>query len=55
VELTTLEFGGFKDGFNGGFGIISLSSLLGNSCQFLVLWQELAIISSILQLTSLAK
>ena len=55
VELVILELVGFQDGFEGSFGLISLSSLLVNSCQFFIVWKELARISSILEQTPLAK
>ena len=38
MELVILELGGVKDDFDGGFGLISLSSLLVNSCRFLIVW-----------------
>jgi len=42
LELTTLEFDGFRDGFGGGFDLTLKSPLHANSSQFLIIRQELA-------------
>jgi len=42
-------------GFWGDFGLNPFSSLLVNSCQNLVVYQELAKITSVLEVTPLAK
>jgi len=55
MELVTLELGGFRGSYEGGFDLILEPSLLANSCLFLVIWQELARISSILEPTVVAK
>jgi len=55
MELKTLELGGIWGGIDSGSDPIPKSSLLANSCQFLVVWQELARISSILGLTLVAR
>jgi len=54
VKLVTLELG-FQGGFGSDFYLISKSSLLANYCQVLVVWRELARISSILEPTLLTK
>ena len=40
MELVTLELGDFRGGFKDDFDLISKSSLLATSCQYLVVWQE---------------
>ena len=42
LELSTLEFDGFRDGFEGGFDLTLKSPLHANSSQFLIIRQELA-------------
>ena len=55
MELETLESGGFQDGFDGDFGLISKSLLLAKSYRFLIVWQELVRIRIILEIILVPK
>jgi len=58
MELSILEFkelGGFLGGFGVWFWSKSIFFMIVSSCQIFVVWQELVRISSIHELTPLAK